>query len=598
MTAHGSPGLSTPSAPATGPRPATVRRRAAERWRAVVALAVSVLALVSVAPLPASATAATPGGADRGSAVPLPVPDLDSSFAATNEGVFTGAGSTGVWNNITWFTYTPAQSVRVFIRATSISPSGWDNTLEVWTGGSLVTNNDDFYGLDASLTVNLQAGTTYQIGMGGYSGGSRGSATLTFATRVPSPPLAVQAAFGDASADVSWSAPADMAGGVTSYTVLCTPEGGAETECATLGGTPPQRSTHVTGLTNGVSYTFRVTASNVIGPSDPSEPVTSIVPKAASTTTLSTDPATPVSGQPYDVHVTVEADGGPATGTVDVTIGGVVHAGVVLVDGVATVTGRTDPVGTVTLAATYAGSSTIDGSSGSGSVTVARRPQTVTFDALPAGLAYEGTPVVLQASASSGLPVTFVASGACTVTDGSLQLSGVGPCEVTASQAGDAQTEPAQATQTVDVARRGQVVTFGALPTLVYGQGALTLVASSSVGLPVTFSATGACTVTGTQLERHGRGALHGDRHAGGRRAHGAGHVGGADGVGREAVAVRDDRAVGRAGLRRPAVHRQRAVAVRPARHAVGHRGVPPRRGRPAHRRRHGAVRRDGVGRR
>ncbi|GAA3799128.1 fibronectin type III domain-containing protein [Cellulomonas soli] len=496
MTAPGSPGQPTPFAPAPGPRTSTATRRVAHLWRAFGVLAVTVLALVTASPVPATATAAAPGGADRGAAVPLPVADLDSSFVATNGGVTASAGTTGVWNNVTWFSYTPAQAVRVFIRATSVSPAGWDNTLEVWTGGSLVTHNDDFYGLDASLTVNLQAGTTYQIGMGGYSSGSRGSATLTFATRVPTPPLDVQATFGDASADVSWSAPADVAGGVTGYTVLCTPAGGEETECGATSGTPPQRSRHVTGLTNGVSYTFRVTASNVIGPSDPSVPVTSIVPKATSTTTISTDPAAPVSGQPYDVHVSVSAGGTAATGTVDVTVGGVLHGGLALVGGVATVEDRTDPVSTVALSATYGGTSAVAASSASSSVSVAKRPQTVTFEALPAGLVYAGAPATLDASASSELPVTFAASGACAVSGGSLQLTGVGSCEVTATQAGDAQTESAQATQTVDVARRGQVVTFGELPALVYGQGSTTLVAASSVGLPVTFAAEGACTVT------------------------------------------------------------------------------------------------------
>lgn len=464
--------------------------------RALGGLLTMLLALLTLTTVPAAAAAAVAGGAVRGSAVPLPVADLDSSFVATNAGVSSEAGTTGAWNNITWFSYTPSQSVRVFIRATSIDPVRWDNTLEVWTGGALVVENDDFYGLDASLTVNLTAGTTYQIGMGGYHSGARGTATLTFATRVPSPPLDVQATFGDASADVSWSTPTDVAGGVTAYTVLCTPEGGAETQCGQTTGTPPDRSLHVTGLTNGVSYTFRVTASNVIGPSDASDPVTSIVPKAASTIDVSTDPASPVSGQAYAVRVAVTTDDGPAIGTVDVTIGGVAHAAVPLVGGVATLPERTDPVSSVAVTAAYAGTGTIAASTGSASVEVGKRPQTVVLDALPAGLAYAGAPVTLHGVASSGLPVTYAATGACSVSVSSLHLTGVGACVVTASQAGDTETLAAQATQQVDVARRGQVVTFGALPSLVYGQDPVALTASSNVGLPVALSARGACTVS------------------------------------------------------------------------------------------------------
>lgn len=465
--------------------------------RALGVLLATLLAVLTLTPVPATAVGAIAGGATRETPVALPLSDLDSSFVATNAAVTSGRGANAYWYNTTWFSYTPSQSVRVFIRATSTDPAGWDNTLEVWTGGAMVVQNDDFYGLDSSLTVNLTAGTTYQIGMGGYRTTSKGTATLTFATRVPSPPLDVQATFGDASADVIWSAPTDVAGGVTAYTVLCTPEGGAETECGQTTGTPPARSLHVTGLTNGVSYTFRVTASNVIGPSDPSAPVTSIVPKAASTVAVTTDPASPVSGQAYAVRVAVTTDDGPATGTIDVTIGGIAHAAVPLVAGVATLPERSDPVGTVAVSAEYAGTGTIAASTGSASVQVGQRPQTVVLDALPAGLAYAGGPVALHGVASSGLPVSYAATGACSVSGSSLHLTGVGACVVTASQAGDTETLAAHATQQVDVARRGQVVTFGALPTLVYGQDPpVALVASSSVGLPVTLTAQGACTVS------------------------------------------------------------------------------------------------------
>ncbi|GAA4623793.1 fibronectin type III domain-containing protein [Cellulomonas oligotrophica] len=483
------------------PRPsAAPRARAGALRRLTGAVAVVVLAVLA-ALVPTAAHASTAGGTSRGTAVPLPVADLDSSFTASNAGVTSSAGTDGQsWYNVTWYSWTPAEDVRVFIRATSVSPSGWDNTLEVWSGGSQLAQNDDFYGLDASLTVNLQGGTTYQIGLGGFRSSSKGTVEMRFATRVPSPPLDVQATRGSGSATVSWSTPTDVAGGVTQYRVLCTPEGGSQTTCGTLNGTPPQTSTVVSGLQNGTSYTFHVLAANVIGDSDPSAPVTDVVPQAPSTTSITLDPSAPVSGEPFDVHVHVAAGGTPVTGTVDVTVGGTSYDDVALTDGAGVVPGVARLAGDVHVAATYGGSDGVTASSASLDVTVAKRTQTVTVDALPGDLVYAGEPVQLHGTSSAELPLTYTAAGSCSVRGDLLDLVDVGTCTVTASQAGDAQTLPAEATTTTEVGRRSQAVTFGELPALVYGQASVAVTGSSSVGLPVVLTGTGACTVTDGRL--------------------------------------------------------------------------------------------------
>jgi hypothetical protein len=477
--------------------------RTSRRWRRTAMLAAALLlAPVGIVAVPGAAVAAvgTAGGTTAATAVPLPVADLDSSFVATN----VGSSSTGThsatqpfWNNTTWYSYTPTETVRVYIRATSIDPEGWDNTLEVWTAsGMLVEQNDDSYDLDSAVTVTLSAGTSYRIAMGAYQSGGKGTATITFSTRVPSPPRDVQAVPGDGSVAVSWTEPEDLAGGVTSYEILCTPAGGTESQCGTVSGTPPQTSTVVGGLQNGVSYTIRVTASNMIGPSEPSAAPSAggAVPQGSSSIGFETSVATPVSGEAFDLTATVSSDGSPVDGgTVDLTVGGTTYTGVPVVGGRATVTGVRLGAGTSTVSATFSGSAAVAGSSGSSSVDVIKREQTVTIDAVGAGLTYAATPVRLVGRSSVGLPVTFAGSGACTVVDGFLQLVGVGDCEIVATQAGDSETEPATASTHVTVGKRSQHLTLTPLVGLTFGFAPVAVTGVSDAGLPVTVTASGAC---------------------------------------------------------------------------------------------------------
>jgi len=92
----------------------------------------------------------------------------------------------------------------------------------------------------------------------------------------PSAPLAVHAVAGNQSATVTWTAPASNGGlALTTYTV--TPSVGPP---ILVSGSPPPTTTVVSGLANGTSYTFTVTAANPwsTGPmSTPSNAVTPIV---------------------------------------------------------------------------------------------------------------------------------------------------------------------------------------------------------------------------------------------------------------------------------------------------------------------------------
>lgn len=108
-------------------------------------------------------------------------------------------------------------------------------------------------------------------------------------------------------------------------------------------------------------------------------------------------------------------------------------------------------------------------------------PQSVEFDA-PVGLTYGDDAVVLGATATSGLPVTYSSStpDVCTVIGaGSLQAVAAGDCTVTAAQSGDATYAPAERTRTFAIAKATLTVTADDV-SRAYGEDNPTLTATIS----------------------------------------------------------------------------------------------------------------------
>jgi hypothetical protein len=93
------------------------------------------------------------------------------------------------------------------------------------------------------------------------------------AATAPSAAAAPIAAAGPGAAIVTWAPPANGGQPILSYTVTGAPSGNAVVN----GGAT---SAVVFGLTNGVSYTFTVSATNVIGTGPPSPPSNAVVPNA------------------------------------------------------------------------------------------------------------------------------------------------------------------------------------------------------------------------------------------------------------------------------------------------------------------------------
>ena len=119
----------------------------------------------------------------------------------------------------------------------------------------------------------------------------------TAAATPPDAPTGVIATPGKASASVSWTTPSDGGSAITGYTV--TPFIGTTAQTpTTVTGNPPATSVVVGGLTNGTTYTVKVSATNAVGtgPAFPaSNPVT---PSATACTACTIWPSTATPANP------------------------------------------------------------------------------------------------------------------------------------------------------------------------------------------------------------------------------------------------------------------------------------------------------------
>ena len=159
-------------------------------------------------------------------------------------------------------------------------------------------------GSTTSATVTgLSNGTSYTFTVTATNGAGTGPASspsnAVTPAAVPGAPTNVVAGAGNGQASVSWTAPPDNGSPISGYTVASNP-GGITT---TVGGSTT--SATVTGLSNGTSYTFTVTATNGAGTGQPSAPSNAVVP-------------TP----PVPTVTQVSPDSGPTTGGTSITITG------------------------------------------------------------------------------------------------------------------------------------------------------------------------------------------------------------------------------------------------------------------------------------
>jgi hypothetical protein len=131
-------------------------------------------------------------------------------------------------------------------------------------------------------------------------------------------------------------------------------------------------------------------------------------------------------------------------------------------------------------------------------VSAAKAAQTIDFSQ-PISPAVYNTSFAISPSASSGLPVTVQASGGCTLNAGQVTMtSGSQDCTLTASQAGDANYQPAvDVIWVVSAAKAAQTIDFPPPPNTAVEGSSFSVNPTADSGLPVSLTASGSCTAAG-----------------------------------------------------------------------------------------------------
>ncbi len=135
---------------------------------------------------------------------------------------------------------------------------------------------------------------------------------------------------------------------------------------------------------------------------------------------------------------------------------------------------------------------------------ISQGSQTISFGTLQ-NVTFGVAPIVLSATATSGLPVAFATStpSVCSVTGSTLTIAAGGICSVQASQNGNANFAAAvPVTQSFTVNPAAQSINFAALPTVPFSAVPIALSATATSGLPVTLTSltTAVCSLAGSSL--------------------------------------------------------------------------------------------------
>ena len=352
-------------------------------------------------------------------------------------------------------------------------------------GGSAVSGT--FAGRPEGSVLNLANGFL-RIS---YVGGTGNDVTLT-AVAVPGAPTIGTATAANASASVTFTAPASNGGSaITSYTATSSPEGKTGT-C-----TAPCSSITVNTLTNGTAYVFAVRATNAAGAGNPSAFSNGVTPKAPQTITF----ANPGIQSGFAPTLSASASSALAVTFTSSTAAfcTTTAGGTLAILAAGTCTINADQAGNAaylpapTVTRSFAVTPAAPSVPTIGVATAGNASATITFSSA-------GGPITSFTATSSPGGITGTCAAPCaSITVNSLTNGTAYTFTVTATNSAGP-SAPSAASNSV-MPKGPQTITFANPGTQTFGTSPM-LTATASSGLTVTFTSTtpGVCSITGTTL--------------------------------------------------------------------------------------------------
>ena len=175
--------------------------------------------------------------------------------------VLTASPAAGTYSSTQYVTFSASKPVTIYYTLDGSDPQASVTRLILPPLGVLEifgTKTLKFYGIDSDGNKSAVTTQAYTIPQ----------------AAVPGAPTGAVATAGNAQATVSFSAPVSNGGSqITGYTVTSSPSGGIDSDAGSTG-----LSHVITGLTNTISYSFKVTATNAAGTSPLSAASNTVTP--------------------------------------------------------------------------------------------------------------------------------------------------------------------------------------------------------------------------------------------------------------------------------------------------------------------------------
>jgi hypothetical protein len=328
-----------------------------------------------------------------------------------------------------------------------------------------------------------------QAGNGNFFAATQVSQSFTVNAVVPGPPTAPRATAGNTQATVTFTAPSSNGGvPITQYIVTANPDGATAT-----GASSPIT---VTGLTNGTSYTFTVTATNSVGTGVAQGASNAVTPKTDQTITFA-NPGAQNFGTTPTVTATASSGLAPTYTSSTTTVCTISSSGVLAFVTAGTCTINADQAGNATFFAaprvsqSFSVNPVVPGAPRTVAATAGNTQATVTFTAPSSNGGAAVTQYTVTANpggatatgGSSPITVTGLTNG----TSYKFTVTATNPAGTGADSSASSAVTP-KGNQTITFANPG-AQNFGTTPTL-------TATASSGSTPTFTSSTASVCRIT------------------------------------------------------------------------------------------------------